>query len=114
MYRGTRRTKRTFAQSSCLLPSYLCVAADVLGAELDVQVHAVGHTVTGQTVSADLTGVDAGNNGVKVKGAEIQSRVTPGGIQLHYGIREHGMGSTMNGMAQHRGPAWSMSRCMNR
>jgi transketolase len=49
--------------------------------------------------SADLTG----NNGVKVKGAEIQSRETPGGIQVHYGIREHGMGSAMNGMAQHRG-----------
>ena len=49
--------------------------------------------------SADLTG----NNGVKVKGAEIQSRETPGGIQVHYGIREHGMGSVMNGMAQHGG-----------
>ena len=49
--------------------------------------------------SADLTG----NNGVKVRGAEIQSRETPGGIQVHYGIREHGMGSVMNGMAQHGG-----------
>ncbi|HEY5384001.1 MAG TPA: transketolase [Acidimicrobiales bacterium] len=49
--------------------------------------------------SADLTG----NNGVKVKGADIQSRETPGGTQVHYGIREHGMGSAMNGMAQHRG-----------
>ncbi len=49
--------------------------------------------------SADLTG----NNGVKVKGAEIQARRSPGGIQIHYGIREHGMGSVMNGMAQHRG-----------
>ncbi|HEX4126062.1 MAG TPA: transketolase [Acidimicrobiales bacterium] len=49
--------------------------------------------------SADLTG----NNGVGVKGAEMQSRQTPGGIQVHYGIREHGMGAAMNGMAQHRG-----------
>ncbi len=49
--------------------------------------------------SADLTG----NNGVKVKGAEIQARESPGGIQVHYGIREHGMGAVMNGMAQHRG-----------
>jgi transketolase len=49
--------------------------------------------------SADLTG----NNGVKVKGAEMQSRQTPEGIQVHYGIREHGMGAAMNGMAQHRG-----------
>ena len=49
--------------------------------------------------SADLTG----NNGVKVKGAQIQSRESPGGTQIHYGIREHGMGSVMNGMAQHGG-----------
>ena len=49
--------------------------------------------------SADLTD----NNGVKVKGAEIQSRESPGGIQVHYGIREHGMGSVMNGMAEHGG-----------
>jgi len=49
--------------------------------------------------SADLTG----NNGVKVKGAEVQARQSPGGIQVHYGIREHGMGSVMNGMAAHGG-----------
>ncbi len=49
--------------------------------------------------SADLTG----NNGVKVKGAAIQARQSPGGIQVHYGIREHGMGSVMNGMAAHGG-----------
>ncbi len=49
--------------------------------------------------SADLTG----NNGVLVKGAELQSRTTPGGTQVHYGIREHGMGGIMNGMAAHRG-----------
>jgi transketolase len=49
--------------------------------------------------SADLTG----NNGVKMKGAEVQSAETPGGRQIHYGIREHGMGAVMNGMAQHRG-----------
>jgi transketolase len=49
--------------------------------------------------SADLTG----NNGVLVEGAVIQSRTTPGGTQVHYGIREHGMGAVMNGMAAHRG-----------
>jgi transketolase len=49
--------------------------------------------------SADLTG----NNGVLVKGAELQSAVTPGGVQLHYGIREHGMGAVMTGMALHGG-----------
>src|SRR5580693_3654330 len=41
--------------------------------------------------SADLTG----NNGVKVKGADMQSRQTPAGIQVHYGIREHGMAASM-------------------
>jgi transketolase len=49
--------------------------------------------------SADLTG----NNGVKLKDGVIQSRQTPAGTQVHYGIREHGMGSAMNGMAQHGG-----------
>jgi transketolase len=49
--------------------------------------------------SADLTG----NNGVLVEGAELQSAATPGGVQLHYGIREHGMGAVMTGMALHRG-----------
>jgi transketolase len=49
--------------------------------------------------SADLTG----NNGVLVKGAQIQAADTPGGAQLHYGIREHGMAGVMNGMALHGG-----------
>jgi transketolase len=49
--------------------------------------------------SADLTG----NNGVAVKGAEIQSSASPGGAQLHFGIREFGMGAAINGMALHGG-----------
>jgi transketolase len=49
--------------------------------------------------SADLTG----NNGVALKGADLQAAATPGGTQLHYGIREHAMGATMNGMALHGG-----------
>ncbi len=49
--------------------------------------------------SADLTG----NNGVKLKGAEALTATTPGGTQVHYGIREHAMGAVMNGMAQHGG-----------
>jgi transketolase len=49
--------------------------------------------------SADLTG----NNGVLIKGAEVQARATPGGRQVHFGIREHGMGGVMNGMARHGG-----------
>ena len=49
--------------------------------------------------SADLTG----NNGVKVKGGEALQPTSPGGIQVHYGIREFAMGAVMNGMAQHGG-----------
>jgi transketolase len=49
--------------------------------------------------SADLTG----NNGVALKGADIQAKATPGGAQLHFGIREFGMGTVMNGMAAHGG-----------
>jgi len=49
--------------------------------------------------SADLTG----NNGVALAVAERQTAATPGGAQLHYGIREHGMGAVMNGMALHGG-----------
>ncbi len=49
--------------------------------------------------SADLTG----NNGVKLSGAAALSVESPGGTQVHYGIREHAMGAVMNGMAQHGG-----------
>ena len=36
-------------------------------------------------------------------GAVAQSAEEPGGDLIHYGIREHGMGGVMNGMAAHRG-----------
>ncbi len=49
--------------------------------------------------SADLTG----NTGTKLTGAEPQSQQFPGGRQVHYGIREHAMGSAMVGMALHGG-----------
>ena len=49
--------------------------------------------------AGDLTG----NTGVKLDGVEQQERATPGGRQIHYGIREHAMGSAMNGMAMHGG-----------
>jgi transketolase len=49
--------------------------------------------------SADLTG----NNGVLLKDGELQSAETPGGAQVHYGIREFGMAAAMNGMAAHGG-----------
>ncbi len=49
--------------------------------------------------SADLTG----NTGVKLDGAEPLTVRAPDGRQIHYGIREHAMGSIMNGMALHGG-----------
>ncbi len=49
--------------------------------------------------AADLTG----NTGTKLPDAEIQSAETPGGRQVHYGIREHGMGAALVGMARHGG-----------
>jgi transketolase len=50
--------------------------------------------------AGDLTG----NTGVDLgSGVEVQSRAHPGGIQVHFGIREHAMAATMNGMALHGG-----------
>ncbi|MGO8869975.1 MAG: transketolase [Acidimicrobiales bacterium] len=49
--------------------------------------------------SADLTG----NTGMAMAGATAQSAEEPGGDLVHYGIREHGMGGVMTGMAAHRG-----------
>ncbi len=49
--------------------------------------------------SADLTG----NTGTRLKGAIAQSAATPAGRQIHYGVREHAMGSAMVGMALHGG-----------
>ena len=49
--------------------------------------------------AADLTG----NTGMQLAGSEPQSAEHPGGHQLYYGIREHGMGAVMNGMACHGG-----------
>lgn len=48
---------------------------------------------------ADLTG----NTGTELKGASPLSPEEPGGRQLFYGVREHGMGAVMNGMALHGG-----------
>jgi transketolase len=45
--------------------------------------------------SADL----AGSNNTTIEGANSYLAETPAGRVLHFGIREHAMGSTMNGMA---------------
>ena len=49
--------------------------------------------------SADLTG----NTGTKLSGQIPQAFATPGGRQVHYGVREHGMAAAMVGMALHGG-----------
>jgi transketolase len=48
---------------------------------------------------ADLTG----NCGVEIEGGVAFSRLNRDGRQLHFGVREHAMGSVMNGMAAHGG-----------
>jgi len=49
--------------------------------------------------SADLTG----SNNTKPKGMTVLSAADYSGRFIHYGVREHGMGSAMNGMALHGG-----------
>jgi len=49
--------------------------------------------------SADLTG----SNNTLVKGTEVFLPESPAGRYLHWGVREHGMASAMNGMALHGG-----------
>ncbi len=49
--------------------------------------------------AADLTG----NTGTKLAGQTPMTPATPEGRQLFYGVREHGMGSLMVGMALHGG-----------
>jgi transketolase len=49
--------------------------------------------------SADLTG----SNGVELPKIGIQSRNTPAGRFLHFGVREHGMAAICNGLALHGG-----------
>jgi transketolase len=49
--------------------------------------------------AADLTG----NTGTKLAGQTAQSSSDHGGRQIYYGVREHGMGSAMVGMALHGG-----------
>ncbi len=61
---------------------------------------ATGESIPGlMPGSADLTG----NTGMAMADATAQSAAEPGGSLIHYGIREHGMGGVMNGMAAHLG-----------
>ena len=49
--------------------------------------------------AADLTG----NTGTKLNGQTLNSVDDPGGRQIAYGVREHGMGAALVGMALHGG-----------
>jgi transketolase len=64
----------------------------VLAAILDVVPGLVGG-------GADLTG----NTGTTIGDEGVQSADEPGGRQIYFGVREHGMAAAMNGMAMHGG-----------
>ena len=49
--------------------------------------------------SADLTG----SNNTRIKAMQAMTAADYSGRFIHYGVREHGMASAMNGMALHRG-----------
>lgn len=49
--------------------------------------------------SADL----AGSNSTTIRGAGSILPITPGGRNIHFGVREHGMGGILNGIALHGG-----------
>jgi transketolase len=49
--------------------------------------------------SADLTG----SNLTELKGAGTFAAAAPAGRNFHFGVREHGMGAVLNGIALHRG-----------
>jgi transketolase len=66
--------------------------SDVLGAIADLVPGLFGG-------GADLTG----NTGTKLKGLGVFSPEDRKGRQMYFGVREHGMGSSMNGMAVHGG-----------
>jgi transketolase len=66
--------------------------SDVLGAIADLVPGLFGG-------GADLTG----NTGTKLKGFGVFSPEDRTGRQMYFGVREHAMGSTMNGMALHGG-----------
>ena len=49
--------------------------------------------------SADLTG----SNNTEIKGGGVFASGTRAGRNFHFGVREHGMGAALNGIALHRG-----------
>jgi transketolase len=82
------------------LPSWTpgdSVATRQAGAQV---INAVADVVPGLLGGgADLTG----NTGTLLKGHGVQSKGDPGGRLLYFGVREHAMGTVLNGMALHGG-----------
>jgi transketolase len=60
-------------------------------------------------IAADVPGIVAGgadltgNTGTKLDGEPLQSKEHPEGRAVAFGVREHGMGGALNGMALHGG-----------
>lgn len=80
----------SFTAGSSVATRVAC--ADVLNAIVDVVPGLIGG-------GADLTG----NTGTALKSGGVVGPGSFGGRQVHFGVREHGMGSVMNGMALHGG-----------
>jgi transketolase len=63
-------------------------------------INAIAHRVPGLVSGgADLTG----NTGTMLDGQGVQSRADPGGRLVHFGVREHAMGTILTGLAMHGG-----------
>ena len=82
------------------LPTYESGAKVATRKAINAAFNATVDTIPGLVAgSADLTS----NTGTKLAGQTPQSIDQPGGRQIFYGVREHGMGSAMVGMALHGG-----------
>jgi len=88
---AVRSLKETFAKTPKEIATR--IASELA---LEALVPAIPELIGG---SADLTG----SNNTKPKGMSILSSAAYGGRFIHYGVREHGMASAMNGMALHGG-----------
>ena len=82
------------------LPSWEAGESVATRAASGACINAIRDVVPGLiTGGADLTE----NTGTELKDCGVQSRDDPAGRLLHFGIREHGMAGTMNGLALHGG-----------
>ena len=82
------------------LPSWKAGESLATRAALKPCINAVLDKVPGLVSGgADLTG----NTGTALEDVPLQSKEHPGGRAIAFGVREHGMGGLMNGMALHGG-----------